>query len=73
MFYPSLHKVRLVDFKVRVIESRAATAAPVRVLIVSTDGENTWTTVGVSADIIDASWQALRDSIEYKLLHDHEV
>jgi len=73
VFYPSLHKVRLVDFKVRVIESAAATAAPVRVLIVSTDGESTWTTVGVSADIIDASWQALRDSIEYKLLRDHAV
>ena len=73
VFYPSLHRVRLVDFKVRVIESAAATAAPVRVLIVSTDGEHTWTTVGVSADIIDASWQALRDSIEYKLLHDHAV
>jgi len=73
VFYPSLHRVRLVDFKVRVIESSAATAAPVRVLIVSTDGENTWTTVGVSADIIDASWQALRDSIEYKLIRDHAV
>ncbi len=73
VFYPSLHKVRLVDFKVRVLESAAATAAPVRVLIVSTDGENTWTTVGVSADIIDASWQALRDSIEYKLLREHAV
>ena len=73
VFYPSLHMVRLIDFKVRVIESAAATAAPVRVLIVSTDGENTWTTVGVSADIIDASWQALRDSIEYKLLRDHAV
>jgi 2-isopropylmalate synthase len=73
VFYPSLHKVRLVDYKVRVIEGHDATAAAVRVIIVSTDGENTWTTVGVSADIIDASWQALRDSIEYKLLHDHTV
>ncbi|MBQ9108715.1 MAG: citramalate synthase, partial [Oscillospiraceae bacterium] len=73
VFYPSLHKVRLVDYKVRVIEGHAATAAMVRVIIVSTDGESTWTTVGVSADIIDASWQALRDSIEYKLLHDHAV
>jgi len=73
IFYPSLHQVRLVDYKVRVIEGHAATAAMVRVLIVSTDGENTWTTVGVSADIIDASWQALRDSIEYKLLREHAV
>jgi len=73
VFYPSLHRVRLVDYKVRVIEGHAATAAMVRVIIVSTDGESTWTTVGVSADIIDASWQALRDSIEYKLLHDHAV
>lgn len=70
VFYPSLRQMRLVDYKVRVMETSAATAAKVRVLIESSDGENVWTTVGMSADIIDASWQALRDSIEYKLLQD---
>ncbi len=68
VFYPSLSSVRLIDYKVRVMDSTAATAARVRVMIESTDGQHIWTTVGVSADIIDASWQALRDSIEYKLL-----
>lgn len=70
VFYPALAQMHLIDYKVRVMESSAATAAKVRVLIESTDGENVWTTVGVSADIIDASWQALRDSIEYKLIKD---
>lgn len=69
-FYPTLASMRLIDYKVRVMETAAATAAKVRVLIESTDGENVWSTVGVSADIIDASWQALRDSIEYKLIRD---
>jgi 2-isopropylmalate synthase len=70
VFYPSLSKVRLIDYKVRVMESHMATAATVRVIIESTDGTATWTTVGCSADIIDASWQALRDSMEYKLMKD---
>ncbi len=73
IFYPTLTDMRLVDYKVRVMESGAATAAAVRVLIVSSDADSTWTTVGVSADLIDASWQALRDSIEYKLLRDGVV
>ena len=54
--------------KVRVINGRDATAAKVRVLLQSTDGDAVWTTVGVSTDIIEASWIALVDSIEYKLL-----
>jgi 2-isopropylmalate synthase len=72
-FYPELKKVRLSDYKVRVIDGTSATAAKVRVLIESTDGPNTWTTVGVSADIIDASRAALVDSIEYKLIEDIET
>jgi 2-isopropylmalate synthase len=71
-FYPELDKVRLTDYKVRVIDGSAATAARVRVLIESTDGPNTWSTVGVSEDIIEASRAALADSIEYKLIGDIE-
>lgn len=69
-FYPQLSEMKLSDYKVRVLDSEAATAAKVRVLIESTDGEDVWTTIGVSSDIIDASWKALVDSIEYKLLKD---
>jgi 2-isopropylmalate synthase len=69
-FYPELARVRLEDFKVRVIDGKDATAAKVRVLIESTDGRRSWSTVGVSADIIDASRAALVDSIEYKLISD---
>jgi 2-isopropylmalate synthase len=72
-FYPQLETVRLSDYKVRVINGNAATAAKVRVLISSTDGRNNWSTVGVSEDIIDASRSALVDSIEYKLLGDGEA
>jgi 2-isopropylmalate synthase len=71
-FYPELEQVRLTDYKVRVIDGGAATAAKVRVLIESTDGPGAWTTVGVSADIIEASRCALVDSIEYKLIGDIE-
>ncbi|MDR3146908.1 MAG: citramalate synthase [Treponema sp.] len=71
-FFPELRRVRLSDYKVRVIDGNAATAAKVRVLIESTDGIKVWTTVGVSADIIDASRAALVDSIEYKLIGDKE-
>jgi 2-isopropylmalate synthase len=71
-FFPELQKVRLSDYKVRVIDGMEATAAKVRVLIESTDGINVWTTLGVSADIIDASRAALVDSIEYKLIGDME-
>ncbi len=66
-FYPELESVTLVDFKVRVLEQSATTAATVRVVIESTDGEKRWSTVGISNDIIEASYIALRDSMEYKL------
>ena len=71
-FYPELEQMRLIDYKVRVIDGNAATAAKVRVLISSTDGRQNWTTVGVSEDIIDASRAALVDSIEFKLIDDIE-
>jgi 2-isopropylmalate synthase len=67
VFYPELAKVHLTDYKVRVLTAEQASAAKVRVLIESTDGAVTWTTGGVSTDIIAASWQALVDSIEYIL------
>ena len=65
--FPSLKEVHLVDYKVRVINSDAATAASVRVVIESRDETDTWGTVGVHKNIIEASWAALVDSIEYKL------
>jgi 2-isopropylmalate synthase len=71
-FYPQLSHVRLTDYKVRVIDGKDATAAKVRVLVESTDGAQTWTTVGVSTDIIDASHMALVDAIEYKIISDIE-
>jgi 2-isopropylmalate synthase len=67
-FYPQLEKVRLTDYKVRILNSDTGTAAKTRVLIESSDGEGSWDTVGVSENIIDASLQALVDSIEYALL-----
>ncbi len=70
VFYPTLAVVRLIDYKVRVMDSGKATAALVRVLIESSDGTNIWTTVGVSTDIINASIRALIDSMEYKLYRD---
>jgi len=70
VFYPELKGVHLTDYKVRVLDGNAATAAKVRVLIESSDGHYSWSTVGVSTDIIQASWIALVDSIEYKLLKD---
>lgn len=72
VFYPELKQARLVDYKVRVLDSESATEAKVRVLIESTDGIDTWSTVGVSRDVIQASWIALVDSIEYKLIKDIE-
>lgn len=65
-FYPEIEGMHLTDYKVRVLES-SATASAVRVLIESTDGVSVWRTMGVSHDIINASWQALRDSVEYML------
>lgn len=72
VFYPALSDVHLTDYKVRVLDSGSATASKVRVLIESSDGVDSWTTVGVSKDIIEASWGALVDSIEYKLIKDIE-
>lgn len=71
-FYPNLglNTLRLVDYKVRVIDGRDATAAKVRVIIDSQDHDDIWTTIGVSTDIIEASWQALSDSFHYKLAKD---
>ncbi len=66
-FYPQLSGMKLVDYKVRVIDSSAATASLVRVLIESADENRSWRTIGVSTDLIKASWQALCDSVEYKL------
>ncbi|KLE17307.1 citramalate synthase [Clostridium sp. C8] len=71
-FYPQLKEVRLVDYKVRVLDSESATGAKVRVLIESTDGVENWSTVGVSRDVVEASWIALVDSLEYKLIKDIE-
>ena len=70
-FYPQIREMHLVDFKVRTLEGSEGTAAGVRVLLDSTDGEEVWSTVGVSGNIIEASWQALVDSIEYKLSKDN--
>jgi 2-isopropylmalate synthase len=69
-FYPSLQEVALVDYKVRVLTSGEGTGASVRVLIESGDGKDRWGTVGVSHNVIEASWQALVDSIDYKLYKD---
>jgi len=66
--YPSIKAVKLTDYKVRVLDSQAGTAARVRVIIESADETKTWGTVGVSTNVIDASWKALVDAIEYKLM-----
>jgi len=67
-YYPALAVVRLVDYKVRILEGTDGTEAQVRVLIESTDGEQTWRTVGSSTNIIEASWFALVDAVEYWLV-----
>jgi 2-isopropylmalate synthase len=72
-FYPRLTEVTLEDYKVRVLPGMRGTSAKVRVLIVSRDGHAWWNTVGVATDIIDASWQALVDSITYKLFRDEQA
>ena len=66
-FYPVIQNIRLDDYKVRIVNSKAGTAAKVRVFIEFRDDKDIWTTVGVSTNIIEASWQALRDAYEYKL------
>jgi 2-isopropylmalate synthase len=70
--YPSLESLRLVDYKVRVVNARAGTAARVRVVIEFRDGHELFSTVGVSENIIDASWEALVSGIEYKLLRESD-
>ncbi len=71
-FYPQLKSMSLTDYKVRVLPGKEGTASRVRVLIESTDGVDQWGTVGVSHDILEASWQALVDSITYKMYKDEK-
>jgi len=67
-FYPGLADVHLVDYKVRTLNGGAGTAAQTRAVITSTNGHHTWSTVGCSPNILEASWQALADGLEYALL-----
>jgi 2-isopropylmalate synthase len=67
--YPELAKVHLTDYKVRILDGATATGAITRVLIDATNGDRSWTTIGVSANIIEASWRALEESLVYGLLH----
>lgn len=67
-FYPEINDMKLTDYKVRILDGKSATAAGVRVLIRSTDGKHSWTTVGVSENVVEASLIALVDAIEYKLM-----
>jgi 2-isopropylmalate synthase len=69
-FYPNLRELKLLDYKVRILDESKGTAAKTRVLITSGDGRDTWGTVGVADNIIEASWQALVDSVEFKLRAD---
>ena len=71
-FYPELKEMHLVDYKVRVLSTKDGTQAVTRVLIDSSDGKRSWGTVGVSENIIEASWLALVDGIDYKLLIEEE-
>ncbi|HXK59965.1 MAG TPA: citramalate synthase [Acidobacteriota bacterium] len=71
-FFPEVEKIHLTDYKVRVLDARSGTAAKVRVLIESTDGQESWTTLGVSHNVIEASWDAIVDSIVYKLVFRRE-
>ena len=71
-FYPSLADIRLTDYKVRVLDEASATAASVRVLIRTADGKRSWTTVGVSDNVVSASLDALVDSFEYYLMKTEE-
>jgi 2-isopropylmalate synthase len=72
-FFPQVEEMKLVDFKVRVIEGTDGTAAKVSVKIDSRDSNDIWSTIGVSENIIEASWQALVDSVQYKLLKDQKL
>ena len=72
-FYPRIADVVLTDYRVRILDPEEHTAAKTRVLIESTDGQHTWSTVGVSENIIEASWEALVDSVEYKMFLDEQA
>lgn len=72
-FYPAIKDVQLVDYQVRILDPEEGTGAKTRVLIESTDGKQSWGTVGVSANVIEASWEALVDSVEYKLFLDGQA
>ena len=67
--YPELAKIHLTDYKVRILDGATATGAITRVLIDATNGERSWTTIGVSSNIIEASWDALEESLVFGLLH----
>jgi 2-isopropylmalate synthase len=67
--YPNVDRIHLTDYKVRILDGATATGAITRVLIDATDGERSWTTIGVSSNIIEASWRALEESLIYGLLH----
>ena len=71
--YPRLAEMHLADYKVRVVNARAESAAKVRVVIEWRDADSVWGTVGVSENIIEASWLALADSFEFKLFKDEEA
>jgi 2-isopropylmalate synthase len=72
-FYPCLGNLKLTDYKVRILHPEKATGAVTRVLIESADDTSTWGTIGLSENIIEASWHALVDSFEYKLLKDNNL
>ena len=72
-FFPQIEKIRLTDYKVRVLDAQNGTAAKVRVLIESTDGNSSWTTIGVSYNVIEASWEAIVDSIMHKLVFEPKL
>ena len=67
--FPHIDKIHLVDYKVRILDGGSATGAITRVLLDATNGDRSWTTIGVSTNIIEASWQALEESLVYGLLH----
>lgn len=73
LFHPEIGNVFLTDYRVRILDPEEHTAAKTRVLIESSDGRQTWTTVGVSDNVIEASWKALVDSVEYKMFIDEEA
>jgi 2-isopropylmalate synthase len=71
--FPGIRDVKLIDYKVRVLDSKEGTAAKVRVLIEWSDGTNSWSTVGVSDDVIEASWAAMLDAVRLELMRVSET